>query len=257
MPGAMRPSGAILGQEAILFLLRGPAAIAIALVLLAVAYAGWSGDRWRDGRIAGLEEFADTRLAAVQTWRAELVAIEEGSGNASPFAANPMNIAFPATLPPGALGDFAVGHTDLHPPSGEISPWNNLSTIFGRYQFENPEMLAMGSFDVALVVIVVMPLLMIAVSFDLLSRERTRGTLALTLCAPMSASNSVKLHWIRHFEVAGFGERFGGWDCGSVLASFIRKLLPSMTTVSAWCSRRSSTAEVRVASLLKISGHFR
>ena len=97
-----------------------------------------------------------------------------------------MNIAFPATLPPGALGDFAVGHTDLHPSSGEISPWNNLSTIFGRYQFENPEMLAMGSFDVALVVIVVMPLLMIAVSFDLLSRERARGTLALTLCAPMS-----------------------------------------------------------------------
>ena len=194
MPDAMRPSGAILGQEAIVFLLRGPAAIAIALVLLVVAYAGWSGDRWRDGRVADLEAFADARLAAVQTWRAELVAIEEGSGNPSPFAANPMNIAFPATLPPGALGDFAVGHTDLHPSSGEISPWNNLSTIFGRYQFENPEMLAMGSFDVALVVIVVMPLLMIAVSFDLLSRERARGTLALTLCAPMSLA---RMLWTR------------------------------------------------------------
>ena len=71
------------------------------------------------------------------------------------------------------------------------------------------------------------------------------------------ASNSVKLHWIRHFEVAGFRERFGGCDRGSVLASFIRKLLPSMTTVSAWCRRRSSTAEVSVASLLKISGHLR
>lgn len=194
MPDAMRSSGAILLQEAIVFLLRGPAAIAIALVLLAVAYAGWSGDRWRDGRVAGLEEFADTRLAAVQTWRAELLAVEQGSGNPSPFAANPMNIAFPAALPPGALGDFAVGHTDLHPSSGEISPWNNLSTLFGRYQFDNPEMLAMGSFDVALVVIVVMPLLMIAVSFDLLSRERARGTLALTLCAPMSLA---RMLWTR------------------------------------------------------------
>ena len=194
MPDAILRVGAILRQEAIVFLLRGPAAIAIALVLMAVAYAGWSGDRWRDGRVARLEDFAGTRLAAAQTWRAELVDIEQGSGDPSPFAANPMNIAFPATLPPGALGDFAVGHTDLHPSTGEISPWNNLSTLFGRYQVENPEMLAAGSFDVALVVIVLMPLLMIAVSFDLLSRERARGTLALTLCAPVSLA---RMLWTR------------------------------------------------------------
>jgi hypothetical protein len=37
--------------------------------------------------------------------------------------------------------------------------------------------------------------------------------------------------------------------------SFIRKLLPSIITVSAWCSSRSKRAEVRVLSLLKILGH--
>ena len=186
--------GAILRLEAVTFLLRGPAAIAIALVWLAVAYAGWSGDRWRDGRVARLETYVAEQSAAAQAWREELVDIEQGSVDASPFAANPMNISFPAILPPGALGDFAVGHTDLHPSSGEISPGNNLSTLFARYQFENPALLAVGSFDVALVVIVVMPLLMIAVSFDLLSRERSRGTLALTLCAPMSLA---RMMWTR------------------------------------------------------------
>src|SRR5713101_5579219 len=35
----------------------------------------------------------------------------------------------------------------------------------------------------------------------------------------------------------------------------IRKLLPSMTTISAWCSSRSSMAEVKVLSLLNILGH--
>jgi integrase len=35
----------------------------------------------------------------------------------------------------------------------------------------------------------------------------------------------------------------------------IRKLLPSMTTVSAWCSRRSRMAAVKVLSLLNILGH--
>jgi hypothetical protein len=35
----------------------------------------------------------------------------------------------------------------------------------------------------------------------------------------------------------------------------MRKLLPSMTTVSAWCSSRSRMAAVRVLSLLNILGH--
>src|SRR6266852_2774446 len=38
----------------------------------------------------------------------------------------------------------------------------------------------------------------------------------------------------------------------SSISSFMRKLLPSMMTVSAWCSTRSRMAEVRVLSLLKI-----
>ena len=40
----------------------------------------------------------------------------------------------------------------------------------------------------------------------------------------------------------------------SPISSFIRKLLPSMTTVSAWCRTRSRMAEVKVLSLLKICG---
>ena len=186
--------GAIVRLEATTFVARGPAAIAVLLVLLAVTYAGWSGDRWRDGRTAGIEEFEAIQLAQARAWRAELALVEQGSTEPLPFAANPMSISFPAVLPTGTLGDFAVGHTDLHPSSAEISPWNNLTTLFGRYQFENPKLLAVGSFDIALVVIVVMPLLMIAVSFDLLSRERARGTLALSLSAPVSLA---RILWTR------------------------------------------------------------
>ena len=35
----------------------------------------------------------------------------------------------------------------------------------------------------------------------------------------------------------------------------MRKLLPSMTTISAWCNSRSRMAEVKVLSLLNILGH--
>lgn len=186
--------GAIFYLEGREFLLRGSAPIVLLLVLLAIGYAGWSGDRLRDARLEQLDAFSEMRLAELEDWRAALIAAEQDPDNPSPAAANPMNITFPAILPPGSLGDFAVGHTDLHPSSGEVSPWNNLSSLFGRYQFDNPEVLAAGAFDIALVVILVMPLLMIAVSFDVLSRDSTRGTLAVALCAPVSLS---RLVWTR------------------------------------------------------------
>jgi hypothetical protein len=39
------------------------------------------------------------------------------------------------------------------------------------------------------------------------------------------------------------------------LGPLLRKLLPSMTTISAWGSSRSSMAEVKVLSWLNIVGH--
>lgn len=186
--------GAIFYLEGRDFLLRGPAPIVVLLILLAIGYAGWSGDRWRDSQLSNLEAFSAEQMAELDAWRADLMGIEQGLVEPSPYAANPMNIGFPAVLPPGALGDFAVGHSDLHPSSGEISPWRNLSSLFGHYQFDNPQVLATGAFDVALVVILVMPLLMIAVSFDVLSRESNRGTLSVSLCAPVALS---RLVWTR------------------------------------------------------------
>ncbi len=185
---------AIVYQERLSFLVRGPALIALALTLLAVLYAGWSGDRWRDARLQSLETFESEALASLADWRDDLAAIEQGKTDVSPFDANPMSILFPAVLPPASLADFAVGHADLHPASASISPWRNGANVFGRYQFDNPSMLAAAAFDVALVVIVVLPLLMIAVSFDVLAGDRARGSLAMVLATPVQLP---RLVWTR------------------------------------------------------------
>lgn len=178
-------NAAILYHERLGFLRRGPALAIIALLLAAFVYAGWSGDRWRDARTASLENFESSALEELGEFRTQLADIESGAVEPSPYDANPMSILIPGVLKPASLGDFAVGHADLHPASAELSTWRNHSSVFGRYQFDNPTTLAASSFDVAMVVIVLMPVLMIAVSFDILAGERARGSLASVLAAPL------------------------------------------------------------------------
>ena len=185
---------AILYQERLAFVTRGPALIAIAVIIASLFYAGFSGDRWRDAHLASLESFEAQELESLAEWRDDLAAIEAGSVEPSPFDANPMNILFPAVLPPSALGDFAIGHADLHPASASISPWRNLSSVFGRYQFDNPTTLASSRFDVALVIVLLMPVLMIAVSFDVLAADRSRGSLSMMMSFPIRLT---RLAWTR------------------------------------------------------------
>jgi len=185
---------AILFHERLNFLLRGPAVAALMLTVTAFAYAGWSGDRWRDAQLDSVRTFEAGRLESLQAWRSGLAEIEAGRSEPSPYDANPMSISFPAVLPPASLSDFAIGHADLHPASADISPWRNLSSVFGRYQFDNPTTLASSAFDIALVITVLMPIVMIAVSFDVLASERANGSLAMMLATPVRLS---KLVWTR------------------------------------------------------------
>ena len=187
-------SAGILYHERLNFIVRGPALPAVLLIVFAIVYAGWSGDRWRDAQTASLASFEAEAFEELDEWRDDLLAIEEGRVEPSPFTANPMSILFPAVLPPSSLADFAVGHSDLHPVSGSLSTWRNLSTVFGRYQFDNPASLAASAFDVAVVVVLVLPVLMIAVSFDILAGERSRGSLAMVLSTPLRLP---RLVWTR------------------------------------------------------------
>ncbi len=87
-------------------------------------------------------------------------------------------VAPPATKPHLPLSPLAVGTSDLAPTRMEVK----LATPFGvdeRYDFENPRGLALGRFDLAFVLALLMPLALILQHGLLVTFERDRGMLRL------------------------------------------------------------------------------
>lgn len=148
------------------------------LLLIAAIYALAGGLAWQTERrtetAATLDEVA-TRLAAQQA-AAEADETAGQVSGARTFAA----------LPPGPLAAFSVGLADLLPERAEISIWRRPDTLFGRYQLESPLSLLVGRFDLAFVVLYLLPLFVLALSYDVLAADREGGRLALVLMQPVS-----------------------------------------------------------------------
>ncbi|MEO1135451.1 MAG: DUF3526 domain-containing protein [Pseudomonadota bacterium] len=168
-----------LALEKRLFLLAIPGlgvALLITLLSLVAAIAG----RTHVERTAEAQAiFTEERNATLEEWRNSLQQIEDTGEAPSPFVSRPMDIRMPAVLPPAPLADFAIGSTDLHPTTTLITGWSNPADLFNEYEFSNPSLLSIGGFDLTFLVVVVLPLLMIAASYDILSGDRERGRVKL------------------------------------------------------------------------------
>lgn len=122
-----------------------------------------------------LEQFMTEGEDALDELRTALAKIEETGKAPNPYIARPMSIGIPATLPAAPLGDFASGAGDLYPTTAMVDGWASQANLFDEYEFDNPTSLSLGSFDLTFLAVALMPLLMIAVSFDVLSSDRERG----------------------------------------------------------------------------------
>jgi len=128
----------------------------------------------------------------------ELAAIANGAEPASRFAdPRAPNVlggargSHTAVLDPGPLTALAVGQSDLLPYYYDVNIYTNESTFHQNGEVENPLNLMVGRFDLAFVVIYLLPLLILALTYNVLSEEREQGTLALTLSQPVSARSVV------------------------------------------------------------------
>lgn len=153
------------------------------------AWAAWNGAAWVEHRQATLALILEDERATHlhrRTQLAEQVTPENKSRYGGALYATAMSLR--ATLPPGELALLTVGQAEGYPMAATIFPFAASNTIFDRHTagMENPAVLAAGRFDLAFVIVWLLPLLVLAGSFDLFTFERERGMAPWLLSQPIA-----------------------------------------------------------------------
>lgn len=160
-------------------LLRDRALPALLILLLGLgAYAAWNGADWVNKREAAIglievedeEWLADGRQFVVQSYPSVILPITR------------------PVLPPTAMAPVSVGQADAYPFTAEIFPLGDYTYLFRRVWADigSPTVRAAGRFDLAFVIVFLLPLVILATTFDLWSRERERGVAAMVLSQPVA-----------------------------------------------------------------------
>lgn len=167
----------IMGHEWRLLRRQPVASWTLVLLLAASAYALAGGLARQQ---AHWQETATTEREAAEYLAAQQKAAAESDAGGRVAGARTF-----AALPPAPLAAFSAGLADLSPQRAEISIWNRPDKVFGRYQLESPLSLLVGRFDLSFVVLYLLPLFLLALSYDQLAAERRQGTLKLVLMQPV------------------------------------------------------------------------
>lgn len=162
------------------------------ILLAAIGYALGDSHAWVARQNQAISTARAEEVARLQENRAALAAIQAGTQRAPSVFRDPANplwvgkrlAATHAVLPPTALAATSIGQSDLNPPYVTVSSDGRETFAFNE-EIENPANLLIGHFDLAFVVIFLLPLVVIALSYNVLSAEREQGTLALCLSNPI------------------------------------------------------------------------
>jgi ABC-2 type transport system permease protein len=162
----------------------------VMLVLFAIlaGYAALSGARWADARAVAVQQAtaeADETMALRRASYAEMVAKGEKPNFGLIYATA---LPFRAGLPNAPLAAASAGQVEGYPTAASIAPFIDPWSIFDPHMagLESPSVLAAGRFDLAFVVVVLLPLLLIAATYDFWSRDVENGSARFQLAQPIS-----------------------------------------------------------------------
>ncbi|NBB77619.1 MAG: ABC transporter permease subunit [Bacteroidetes bacterium] len=104
-----------------------------------------------------------------------------------------------AVFEPTGLAVLAVGQSDIH---AGIIPVRTFSDPINKASvFYNPSTDLFGSFDFAFVLVFLIPLVVIAFSYNILSEERENGTLQMVMSQPVSLMAVLVTKLLFHFLI--------------------------------------------------------
>lgn len=175
------------------------------LLVMATGFATWSGSNGVQRQIQGgqaINTFEDGLRArmygGVVKYAKEIDAsggeykfapINHAPGRGAPQGTNAGAVGSEtqayAILPPTDLGAMSVGQSDILLSYFPVN-MRNIFDASRELELENPVNLQTGAFDIAFVIIFLLPIFILAMSYNLLSSEKERGTLAMVMSNPAS-----------------------------------------------------------------------
>lgn len=166
----------------------------LALMVLCGLFVGMTQAQQRSAMIAEVAEHSQNRQLANETTLQSVLAGEKALvpfGNPANPAALAGNLAGRhTTLPNLPLAALAIGQSDMVPNYYRISYHSKVQFMYDT-EIENPWNLLSGHFDLSFVITFVLPLLVIGLSFNMLSAEREQGTLRMLFAQPMALTTLI------------------------------------------------------------------
>ncbi len=168
-----------------------------ALAALLIAYGIWNGLAWVDFQKQTIGAAKAEQEARLKSAKERLIALESSNADFDPnYFRDPRNpravnsvYGFQwAVLPPAPFASLAIGQSDLYPYYTAVTA-SSRHTSEQLEELQNPLQLLAGRFDLAFVAVYLLPLLVFAFSYNMLSEERENGTLSLVLAQPATLTS--------------------------------------------------------------------
>ncbi|MBK9170191.1 MAG: DUF3526 domain-containing protein [Bryobacterales bacterium] len=163
-----------------------------ALLAILVAYGVYNGSAWVRFQSNALDSAAGEEAGRLAAMKTAIADVEAGRSNPpafadprSPSAAGRSLGTRWASMPPTPLAALAIGQSDLYPYYFRVSTQSRLS-FAQNDEIEHPVHLLSGRFDLAFVVLFLYPLVILGLSYNMISAEKESGTLAVTLSQPIA-----------------------------------------------------------------------
>ena len=161
-------------------------------ITLLFAFATFNGNKNVSKRLNDISRVQEELHKKDSTMLATLEKIEKGEKLNIPywrFPSDPMTIGNRnprlAIMQPGAFSFLSTGQSDMYTHFKSPTVYGN-NFALDYSEMVNPVQLLFGNFDLAFVIIYILPLIIIAFTFNVLSKERELGTLRLLGAQPIS-----------------------------------------------------------------------
>jgi ABC-2 type transport system permease protein len=162
-----------------------------ALLAAALAYGAQNGARWVQFQQQVLDKVAKEEQERLRRLEHKLAQSAPSAQAPPPFLdpTQPSAVgrrlgAKYAALPPAPLAPLAVGQTDILPYYVKVTT-GPADSFLNNDEIEHPAHLLSGRFDLTFVIVYLYPLLIFALTYNVLSGEKESGVLQMTLSQPV------------------------------------------------------------------------